>query len=399
LWSPGGEDVWLDSYVTDFLTRARERKFAVPDDAFKLALDRLRNAVADLTDANKNDGTDLAYALYVLARNGAAPIGDLRYLADAKLDMLKTPIAKAQIAAALAMVGDHVRAERVYAAALADISPKPQPDVASREDYGSTLRDAAALVSLASEGGASGAVVQGAVQRVEAARAYLQPTSTQENAWLLLAASAMAKNAGKVALDVNGATLAQPLYRTIAAADLKDPLRVTNSGDDPVKAVVTVSGAPMTPEAAAQNGFKVERLNYTIDGDPLDVSTVKQNTRFVVVLKITEDQPQFGRVILADYLPAGFEIDNPHLVSSGDTGTLPWFTDAAEPVATEFRDDRFTAAFERKKDDPAVFSVAYIVRAVAPGKYVRPQASVEDMYRPDRFGRTNSENVEVTTGR
>jgi len=399
LWSPGGEDVWLDSYVTDFLTRARERKFAVPDDAFKLALDRLRNAVADLTDANKNDGTDLAYALYVLARNGAAPIGDLRYLADAKLDMLKTPIAKAQIAAALAMVGDHVRAERVYAAALADISPKPQPDVASREDYGSTLRDAAALVSLASEGGASGAVVQGAVQRVEAARAYLQPTSTQENAWLLLAASAMAKNAGKVALDVNGATLAQPLYRTIAAADLKDPLRVTNSGDDPVKAVVTVSGAPMTPEAAAQNGFKVERLNYTIDGDPLDVSTVKQNTRFVVVLKITEDQPQFGRVILADYLPAGFEIDNPHLVSSGDTGTLPWFTDAAEPVATEFRDDRFTAAFERKKDDPAVFSVAYLVRAVAPGKYVRPQASVEDMYRPDRFGRTNSENVEVTTGR
>ena len=399
LWSPGGEDVWLDSYVTDFLTRARERKFVVPDDAFKLALDRLRNAASDLTDANKNDGTDLAYALYVLARNGAAPIGDLRYLADAKLDTLKTPIAKAQIAAALAMVGDHVRAERVYAAALADISPKPQPDVASREDYGSTLRDAAALVTLASEGGASGAVVQGAVQRVEAARAYLQPTSTQENAWLLLAASAMAKNAGKVALDVNGAALAQPLYRTIAAADLKDPLRVTNSGDDPVKAVVTVSGAPVTPEAAAQNGFKVERLNYTIDGDPLDVSTVKQNMRFVVVLKITEDQPQFGRVILADYLPAGFEIDNPHLVSSGDTGTLPWFTDAAEPVATEFRDDRFTAAFERKKDDPAVFSVAYIVRAVAPGQYVRPQASVEDMYRPDRFGRTNSENVEVTTGK
>jgi hypothetical protein len=30
---------------------------------------------------------------------------------------------------------------------------------------------------------------------------------------------------------------------------------------------------------------------------------------------------------------------------------------------------------------------------------VRPQASVEDMYRPDRFGRTNSETVEVTTGK
>ena len=118
LWSVGGDDVWLDSYVTDFLTRARERKIAVPEAAFKLALDRLRNMVANTTDVSKNGGTDLAYALYVLARNGAAPIGDLRYIADAKLDALSTPIAKAQIAAALAMAGDRARAERVYAAAL-----------------------------------------------------------------------------------------------------------------------------------------------------------------------------------------------------------------------------------------------------------------------------------------
>ena len=54
----------------------------------------------------------------------------------------------------------------------------------------------------------------------------------------------------------------------------------------------------------------------------------------------------------------------------------------------EFRDDRFSAAFERKSDDPAVFTVAYVVRAVSPGRYVLPQAYVEDMYRPDRFGRT-----------
>ena len=75
----------------------------------------------------------------MLARNGAAPIGDLRYLADAKLDALATPIAKAQVAAALALVGDRARAERVYAAALAAIGPKPEPDLAGREDYGSTL--------------------------------------------------------------------------------------------------------------------------------------------------------------------------------------------------------------------------------------------------------------------
>ncbi len=202
-----------------------------------------------------------------------------------------------------------------------------------------------------------------------------------------------------MSLDIGGEPTQHPLYRTIRAGDLKEPLRVTNTGEDQVQAVVTVTGAPLTPEPAAEKGFKIERGTYTLGGDPVDPKPVKQNTRLVVVLTVTEAQPQFGRVIVADYLPAGFEIDNPHLVSSGDTGTLSWITDAVEPVNTEFRDDRFTAAFERKKDDQPVFTVAYVVRAVAPGKYVRPQANVEDMYRPDRFGRTATENVEVTAAK
>ena len=105
LWGPGSGDMWLDAYVTDFLTRARERNFAVPDVAFRLALDNLRNHVAQ-SDPTKDVSSDLAYVYYVLARNGAAPLGDLRYLADTKLDSLKTPIAKAQLAAALGMLGD-----------------------------------------------------------------------------------------------------------------------------------------------------------------------------------------------------------------------------------------------------------------------------------------------------
>ena len=398
LWGVGGDDLWLDSYVTDFLTRAREKKFAVPEAGFKLALDRLRNVVSSTTEPTKDGGTGLAYALYVLARNGAAPVGDLRYLSDARLDTLTTPIAKAQVAAALALMGDRARAEKVYAAALAALGTKPD-DFAYEVDYGSTLRDAAAIVTLASEGGAAPATVQAAVQRVEAARAQLRPTSTQEDAWLLLAASAMAKDAANLALDVNGSATQKPVYRTIRASDLRDPVRVTNQGGNDVRAVVTVSGAPVTPEPAASNGFKIERQTFTLDGDAVDLAHVKQNTKLVVLLKITEAQPQFGRIIVADYLPAGFEIDNPHLVSSGDTGTLPWITDAVEPVNTEFRDDRFTAAFDRKRGDAAVFTVAYVVRAVSPGQYIRPQASVEDMYRPDRYGRSETASVEVTAGK
>jgi uncharacterized protein YfaS (alpha-2-macroglobulin family) len=86
-------------------------------------------------------------------------------------------------------------------------------------------------------------------------------------------------------------------------------------------------------------------------------------------------------------------------VSSGETGTLAWITNAAEPVHSEFRDDRFTAAFDRTHDSAPVFTVAYVVRAVSPGRYVLPQATVEDMYRPDRFARTATGIIEVTSAK
>jgi len=396
LWSAGGGDAWLDAYVTDFLTRARERGFTVPATAFTLALDRLRNFVASTPEPDKNGGRDLAYALYVLARNGMAPVGDLRYIADVKLGNLQTPIAKAQLAAALAMLGDKTRAERVYNAALNALPVRPTLASFGREDFGSDLRDAAALLTLATESHAGQRIIDAAIARVDETRQVYSATSTQEDAWLVLAASALAKQLNAISLAIDGDKRQGSLYRSLRASELDTPLKVTNSGSGRVQAVVSVSGAPLTPEPAAQRGFKMERAYYTLAGEPADPSQARQNQRFVVVLRMTEPQPEFGRVIVADYLPAGFEIDNPRLVSSGDTGRLAWITDAAEPVHTEFRDDRFTAAFDRKKDSSPVFSVAYVVRAVSPGHYVLPQAKVEDMYRPDRFGRTGTGTVEIT---
>ena len=39
--------------------------------------------------------------------------------------------------------------------------------------------------------------------------------------------------------------------------------------------------------------------------------------------------------------------------------------------------------------------MAYIVRAVAPGRYIYPPATAEDMYDPDRYGRTAFGDLEV----
>jgi uncharacterized protein YfaS (alpha-2-macroglobulin family) len=397
LWSTGGDDAWLDAYVTDFLTRAREKGFAVPDILFKSSLDRIRNSVVNANEPEKDGGRDLAYGLYVLARNGAAPIGDLRYLADTKLNNLATPIAKAQLAAALALVGDRNRAERVYAAAVDSLAPKPVLEF-GRNDYGSALRDAAALVSLASEGNAPRATLTQAVARVEVARGLTSYTSTQENAWMVLAARTLAKEA--LALDLDGQSVKTALFRSYKAGEVANqPIKITNTGDVPLQAVVSVSGSPVVPEPAASNGFKIERNYFTLDGKPADISKARQNDRFAVVLKVTEPKPEYGHIMVSDYLPAGLEIDNPRLVSSGDTGTLDWIEDGQEPEHTEFRDDRFTAAIDRATDSKPVFTVAYVVRSVTPGKYVLPQAYVEDMYNPSRYGRTGTGNMEVVAAK
>ena len=134
MWSADSndDDAWLDAFVTDFLTRARERNFAVSQQAFDQALDRLRNEVVNTPEPNKDNAAAIAYALYVLARNGRPVIGDLRYLTDAKLDAFTSPLAKAQLAAALAMLGDQARAAGAFGAALKGLDAERDGGVAAR---------------------------------------------------------------------------------------------------------------------------------------------------------------------------------------------------------------------------------------------------------------------------
>ena len=95
-----------------------------------------------------------------------------------------------------------------------------------------------------------------------------------------------------------------------------------------------------------------------------------------------------------DPLPAGFEIDNPNLIRGGDVAALDWLTTMDSPRNVEFRQDQFLAAVDWTSSEP--FRLAYIVRAISPGTYHLPAASVEDMYRPDYRARTDAGSVTVT---
>jgi len=398
LWSSGSYNTWLTAYVTDFLLRAREQGHDVPDQIVGPALDRLRNAVSYAADFS-DGGEELAYALYVLARAGRGVIGDLRYYADAKLDDFATPLAQAQIGAALALYGDTGRARKAFDAALARLKPSQAAQTPLRSDFGSGLRDSAGLLTLAAETGVMDDALSRLAETVEAWRAQKAGTTTQENAWLLLAAHALADEGRAGELEVDGETRPGPLQRVLTGDDLAaGPLVVRNRSARETPVSLLVTGASATPEPSAQSGLSIERQVYTLDGEPASLEDAKQNARYVIVVSVREDQPLLGHLALEDRLPAGFQIENPRLVPSSGPGALAWLNISGQPAHTAFRDDSFMAAFaltNPNRKSPAVLQVAYIVRAVMPGTYVHGGAKVEDMYRPERFARTAPGKVRV----
>ena len=394
LWDAYGGDLWLSAYVTDFLLQAREKGFAVPEAQLTLAVDYLRNRVGNAPDIESGRGEDIAYALYTLARAGRAPAGDLKYLADTKIAEFGTALARAQVGAALALIGDKGRAASAFASAgEALTTASAETERASRSDYGSVLRDAAAIVALGSEGGATPAVIKTAASVISSETAARRYLSTQDMTWMVLAARAIQKEASTIELTADGKSQKGAFYRSFSASALSAPYSVSNPGSSPLRATVTVTGSPITPEPAEEQGMYVTRSYFTTAGEPItDLSSVKQNTRVVVVLEAGRSgQDQSGRFLLVDPLPAGLEIENPNLIGSGNTAMLGWLTGTNYASYSEFRDDRFVAAFNDQG-----LKVAYMARAVAPGTYVHPAVSVEDMYRPDVFARGASSVMIVT---
>jgi uncharacterized protein YfaS (alpha-2-macroglobulin family) len=219
----------------------------------------------------------------------------------------------------------------------------------------------------------------------------------------------MSDAAAASTLSIDGQDMKGEITRDLdAAAVAERSVTIANPGDAPVDALVTVIGSSLTPEPAVAKGFTISREYYTLEGEKIDLksadggtSTLKQNDRLVVVLKI-EGTEAGGRVLLVDRLPAGLEIENPRLVEGGDVKGLDWLERGRQPVHTEFRDDRLVAAYDffaaangESNGSGKAATVAYIVRAVTPGAFVHPAATVEDMYRPERHARTAAGRLTV----
>ncbi|WP_207457849.1 alpha-2-macroglobulin [Azospirillum sp. SYSU D00513] len=376
LWSAGDEtDDWLTAYAVEFLARARQKGHAVPDKPFADALGWLRQRVAAGGDTAEGLAAR-AYALHALALGGVSMGGQARYLHDTALEKLPTPLAKGQLGAALARMGDRERAASAFDSALAALARNEWAF-----DYGSTVRDAAALVVLVTEAGMSEGRIEPLVDRLPASSSAVDRTSTQEQAWAVLAAEALMRGSS------NSVTLALPggerkgtrVNLNPTPVQLAGGFPVGNSGKAAIWQAVSLSGVPVVPSPAAREGLRVKRNFFTRAGEPLNLDSLRQNDVFVVLLEGEASTNLHHRAALTLPLPAGWEIESVRLDSAGEA--MRWMGDLTFAHTLEARDDRFIAAFDLTETTRS-FRLAFLVRAVTPGTYELPGATLEDMYKP-----------------
>ena len=388
LWRAESGDFWLDAYASDFLSRARAQGHEVPDQAFAQAMDNLRNRINYAPDFD-DGGEDVAYALFVLAREGAAAMGDLRYYVDVKAGDFATPLAAAQLGAALAAYGDQPRADRMFARAAQMLGRSGAETPIWRVDYGTHRRDAAAVLALASEAGSAAVSRDYLLARVTEDGSTM---STQEAAWTLLAAQALVSNPEDSGLLVNGQSVSGAFVEILDSGSGAVPKSISAASGRSAEITLTTMGVPELSPQAGGYGYTLRREYYTLEGAPIESLSFETGARFVTVLTVIPHEQTGARLMVDDPLPAGVEIDNPNLLRSGDLRDLDWLK-LSEARHAEFRSDRFLAAVDI--GGSRTVTLAYVARAVTPGSFHHPAASVEDMYRPAYRAHTAAGRVEV----
>jgi alpha-2-macroglobulin len=316
----------------------------------------------------------------------------VRYFAQNDSATLKTRLGKAQLAGALAAVGETAWSDRMFAEA----ARTKRPDI-NWWDYGSTERDmAASLVILAESKKDPAAVLQvaEAIERQIGKRKYYW--STQEANWLLIAAYRVAEVSGGDLNATAGAvavTGKKPYRTTLDGLTLGKGVIVKNNGSGPLRMISSVRGAPVQLQAATANGMTINRRLLTMAGAPIGAGPLKQNTRVVVVIDGVKVDGAIGETLVTDLLPAGLEIES---IIGGDAASgsdesasngMIWLKGLSYMRFSDARDDRFVAALDLDYQAGTSFRVAYIARAITPGSYVHPGPYVEDMYQPQYIAR------------
>lgn len=434
---------WEQIYVVDFLVRAKEAGYAVPQERLDQALDwlELSQVQSPGDETRESDNSEGAvtpqtrtYALYVLARAGRLDVPALRGLGDrvtsqgtggsqrifwgsaAANASFANALALGHLAGGLALGNERSMSDMLFGLAVASLGePRSGPPSPLDRGYWTYLRDLGGLIPLAAESGNDG-LAQKLTDRFAMLDVPVNLISAETSTTLLEAASAMNRPDPARGLSVNGSEQLRPLALPLAfTPDVKKPdsLKLTNTGKVPLWLTITTTGTPKKADEPIANGFTLSVASFTLEGKPYDPAHSHQNDRFLVVIDGAAQDSDPHHCVLTDLLPAGWEIESSvsrHNIQddSGKPvgGEGPSFLGETTTTSSlSLGNDRLFAAFDlaggsyRPTSKGALssnaFRLAYIVRAVTPGQFLRPETVVRDRFIPALMGRSAASRIDI----
>lgn len=403
LWSNTGArgEVWLTAYAVDFLLRAAAKEYQVPRFTLEKALDWLATSVENERGGEQAALINSAYALYVLTKADRLETGSIRYFYDTYYEKMSSAFARAMVAGSLVQKGDIERAAQAFQTVFAK-----SEDSSVLPPFGTPLRDNAGILAMYQESLQKAptlniaSTVHSLVQTLNQSLQNNTRLSTQEEVWVLVASHEMMDNNPKKPFEIviNGQkeSSATSVFTKSMTPEIsaEKGIHIQNPGPESLWQTLSVSGIPKEV-TAERNGFAIERRYYNLQGTEVSPAQVVQGTELVVVLTGKALDLMHHQILIVDMLPAGFELQNANLDSGSDLGQFAWLKDLNTATHTELRDDRYLS-FINFDEKQRSFNLAYLVRAVTPGRYVHPGLWVEDMYAPQYFARTESKTVQIS---
>ncbi len=383
LWYSSRTNMWISAYVLDFLTRAKKAGYVVPKRNIDAGLNWIEN---NLNRWSRNGGYEEAdaYGLYVLTRNGRTLMSELKYHANNSSSHIKSAQAWAHLGASFAYVGNKKLAKKMFLKAKSSLGYSYSHWYYS--NYGGPLRDQAALVALMYESkvGNDWENIAADLALNTKKKTYF---STQDMSTLLTVAY-MLDDIKKVDLKLlsNNRLLAlkNGAYKT-KVNTLSDMPSIKNISSANNWYDLSFKATPVASYYASQNnnGFSLQKVIYTMEGKEANLSNIAQNERLVIIIVGKIGNKAIKDPLITDWIPAGFELENPSLTGIDATTTLKWLKKQSKTDHKAYRNDRFAAALTLDQDlRKNGFIIAYVVRAVSAGSFTLAPSKIEDMYQP-----------------
>ncbi|MFN2476736.1 MAG: alpha-2-macroglobulin [Chthoniobacterales bacterium] len=394
-WPKGREPMlWGTAYGGIALTLAKKQGFAVPDAEYKRLLkytsEQLRGMSRDVTGYGLSDR---CLAVYSLAIAGVAEPAyhDLLFQKRAKLS------AEDRAILALAVIESKGPKQMID-----ELLRGPAVDASYVEQwFGSLARENAVHLFAWTLHQPKSPRVDQLATELFARRVNGHWTTTQGNAWSLLALASYLRQAENGRREANGSVTWGTTTNRFAVSDVAPtatstlpiepkvsrlPLTLTKTGGPVFTEISVDARAKLVEQPRQQQGHSLNRRYQKFDneGRLSAAENLRVGDRVLITLDVETDR-RATYVALEDRLPSVLAPINPAFksqeVSAGESLGTEWVSDYHE-----LREDR--AVFFVDLLNPGRYTLRYLARVVSAGESIAPSAKIEEMYHPERFGTT-----------